>query len=619
MIEAYKISANLSITGDANKKMAQFASSLQKSSERLKTLTNTLKTFNTEFVKLSAKFQKIEPLFSKLNLGVRDLKSSMTPLNESFTGFNRRALTTENRLKKINTQAESARVRLNMLGQAGISAGNGLAHVAAGGMGGGGRRGKSGLKQFGAGVAGGFGLYNPYMMAGFGAAGMVYSGFNESSQYEQELNQFKSQGFTQAETNKVDAFARNTSIKGITKRQILKAVVDGAMATLNTDSAIELAPKLAKIEFANKVNFHKEMTSKQGQDLVQFAEMRGGSDAKKVSSSLDLGERIFNATGGRMGFNQLLNMQKMASVAFAHLSDAGYLKMAVIAQEANGHIVGTGAQTGFNRLITGRGLGGASGQEGLRIGLLDRHTGKGSNILTHKQPILKKEYEKILQEDLAGFILDVVNPKLEKMGFLSDMDKNKEYAILFDRTMARDASLINRNRGKIEKAVSLHGNAYDAQQAYDSSEEMQARKLVEFKAAFADLSLAFGDLQRPYAIKGLSILTEFINNTAQAARLLSHPLDTFQNATKEVIDGATSQYRRITGTPSIDLNTYTGKHRNQMIQTQIHIDGKKIIDAISTNLASQSQNSFGQSGNNSLYVPTNTDLSYPGFSGGYSQ
>lgn len=520
MIETFKIATNLSITGDANKKMIEFLNSVTKASKATQSLGNALKTVSKAFEMLNSGISAANPQLTKLLGAFARMNSEMLRTNRSFDYFNQGVMIADGNVNRMKSHTDMLRNSLRSLASAGHQARTSIAGVGKGGGGGGGAGGGIGGSTTNAvlgGAAARFGLFSPAAMSGFGAAGTAIHGFSEQSTFERAGAQLASQGFNKGQVSQMIRFAQSQNLRGISGNDMLAAVVDAAMATSNAQSAMMLSPTLAKISFANRVNQREGFDLHQEQNLIRFAELRAGSDPRKIAQQMELAQQVYSASGGRVKPSELLNFQKMATTAGYNLSDVGLLKLLPIIQELGGFRTGTGYNTLFNNLIKG-GSNTSAAVEGQRIGLFDK--GKiqfdpiGRKLKVGKGGPLKKEYADLLQTDLVGFVERVLNPLYAKSGITSENDIIKENALLFTQTAAREISVIQKNMEKINNSVLLHQNAFATGSSYAQALNIQPGKLLALTAAFDDFSRALGRLTGPAIQAAMTYLTDWFESVA---------------------------------------------------------------------------------------------------------
>lgn len=556
MIEAYKIAANLTITGDAHKKMMLFADAVKRAS-----------------------------------LSMDKLLPSLTRLNNTMTGFNTRMSVTETRLSSVNAITRSLRTNLDGVASSATRAVSSLNRIRAGGMGGGvgggGHRGMGGLGGFAAGA--GLHIGGPAVMAGMAAAALGAGSFSAYGRFQSQSNQLAGQGFSQSDAARMISFSQGINLKGISQNEMLKAVVDIANATGSTSQAMKYGPMLAKAAFANQTNMGKTFNAGQEAKMIQFAELRGGSDPTKVAAALNLAQQAYSATSGRIQPSELLNMSKMATTAGYKLTDAGLLQLIPTLQELGGFRTGTGFQQLFNRLAGGVGLlrNKKVVAEGERIGLLNN---KG---------VLSKEYGEILQASPVDFWKKVLQPIYQKAGIKSDLDVARENTLLLGTTPARLMDVVRKNLDKSERMMPLHQNAWGIESSYLGALKTNPGSLKALSAAFENFEISLGKFTSPSITAGIELLTKFLTGLT----FIISKINNMNDANKDLNSfNALSGY----GSSNIDVTSKAqnaSRNNGMVIMMDSRVVGKAIVHPMAEALNAGMYNQHGMSGVNQLGTP----------------
>lgn len=521
-MEAYKVWATLNLKGDAFKKMEQFSKMTKRAEAEVSKLMKNTKSLTSTFEKMGSALKIINPELSKfsttfirMNTNIGGASSSMTKFNNSISSSASRIGTATNRADKLASSLNAVAVQAGLVGKSmSTIRGGGIGRGRAGGAGGGRIGGL--LADTAHGVAMGAGLHHAGMGlgavgAGLGAGMLAKSALTQASQNAQYAARLKVQGFSDTDVKELVNYAETTKIKGVSKNEIMSALVDTTMATGNVKSAIMMAPSLAKLAFANPVIMGEGYTEEQQNKLVRFAEQRGGSDPNAVARAINLAQKAYSATGGKLKPSDLLNFNTMATTAGYHLSDEGLLKMIPVMQELGGFRTGTGYQAAFNTLITGKGLNTTAAKLGGRMGIMDNiKYDKHGRLLMAERPTLKKEYAKMLQENLPDFVEKVLLPKLAGIGVTDEMEVSKYVAMLLPQTGARLMETIIKNLGKSNAMFGLHQKAFGVEESYSEALGMPKGQLEAFNSAFHDFGVEFGKLIMPSAIQGLKNFTEIL-------------------------------------------------------------------------------------------------------------
>jgi hypothetical protein len=606
-MEAYKVWVTLNLKGDAQKKMEQFLAQTKKSNEEIKKLTNNLKPLTAMFEKMSNQLKMINPelarfstIFIRMQTNIGSARGAISSFNSSLTSTSGRLNTASNNAARLATNLNAVARNSGRAAAALHSVrGSGAGRAAGGGHGGG--FGGGAASSFAAGA--GLGHMNPYFIAGAAAAAIGVGGFKEYSAYEQRFAQVKAQGFSNAESEKMRKAVSSTHLRGISQTHLMEAMVDTAMATGNVDQAIALAPSLAKIKFSNESIMGHSFSGSQQNKLVRFAEMRGGSDIAKLESSLNLGQKLYSATGGRMMPSELMNFQTVGGSAAYHMTDKGFFRLAPIMQELSGFRTGTGYQTMYNQLMTGKGLSTTAAREGTRLGLLDsgaiQYDASGRKLKTSR-PALKREYQDLLGSDPVGFVKDVLLPAYAKKGITSSEDITKENSFLFERTAARLVNLIVKNMEKSERMVPLHEQAMGIGESYTAALNLPSGKVNEVINSFKDLLKALGEFSSPTVLKGMEYLIFVTNSMAQ----FFQGMNTLRGTGNLFMAGGNEPTNTKDLFGGSSVNVAPAQNQSQsggMIATQINIDGQMLAKAV-TKYVPRSINPLVSSGTSTVNV-----------------
>jgi hypothetical protein len=614
MIEAYKIGVTLTLKGDAQQKLAQFVQTSKRAAEAVEKLNRQMRPLYDSFSKLDVYLQKINPRMDRLAYAFGDSRKNLSGLNQSFGGFNEKMSAAINKTESLIVKTDRLKRELSELGEAGMASGAGLSalaglSVARAGSGrrGGGSRGHGGSlghMHYKGAHLGAFG-FTPGMAAAGVAMAVGYgvkASYETGKDYDRAFTQYKLMGLGGAANSQANNLARNENIKGVTSIGYMDALTDATMATRSIKEGQTLAPYLAITAYANDVNYHGRWNRKQEQDLIKFAEMRGGSDPNAILRELNLGQKMISASGGRVMPSDLLNFNIQSQTAGYHYTDSALYALEPVMQEMRAYKVGTGLQTGANQLIGGKGMSNAEARDLTKLGLLK----PGGVVydalkrrLYNKPGILTGE--KVFQTDPVAWYENYYLPALKKEGITNPDDINKRTTYDFGRTQAAVFSNINKNQAKIDKARIMNPLGHGMVQSYQDAQAQKAGAEKDLSAAWTQLKTAFDAMTSPGVLGGMKFLTDFLNTTTVA-------LKGFEQIAGAISKGS-SFFSEVFRTPTISLvkNLYDKHHINAIppsgttnpvqVTTNIQLDGKVIAQAVSQHQGYQMSRTMQTSSN----------------------
>jgi len=503
MIEAYKIAANLSITGDAQKKMNELSKAATKLATQFENINKRLPVFVRHLEQFERVSSKLTPLMNGMALSLKATAQAMPSLNEGFAKFNSRAATTERRLERISAKASNARASIAALGNTVGGGGIGTPRTRMGG------RGHGAVGGFLAGAGLHFG--SPAMMGGMVVAALGAGSFNAYGKFQTQTNQLSGMGFSASDVASGVLSAQSSSVRGVSQNEMLRSIVDIANATGSMGQATKYGSILAKANFANQINMGKTFSPAEEAKMIQFAEIRGRSDPTKIMGALNIAQQAFSASGGRIAPSQLLNFSRMALTAGYKLSDTGLLEMLPVLQELGGFRTGTGFQSGYNRLVGGTGLlrNKKVVSEGERLGILN------------KKGVMSDANANLLQTAPVEFWTKVLKPAYAAKGITSDVAIGRENSLLLGTTFARLMDAIRGNEDKSYRMLGKNKNAWGIESAYFESLGTNPAKLKALTASFENFETALGKLTSPAVTKGLDYLTYFFDRMTMGISKIS--------------------------------------------------------------------------------------------------
>jgi hypothetical protein len=521
--DVYKIGVNLALTGDAPKKLNLFNRAVKTASESTSVLTSRLKPLNNELRTMGSLLQTLNPRLSRFTVETGGTRNALTSVNTSLSGFNKRIDTSINRVSVLSTRAAKLTAELSGIAVMGDAAAVGIGAVSASSLpliGGGGRR--SGGGRVG-GSSGGrkdpFGL----MFAGAVPLFGVDRLYRESKKYMQAQAEFSQINLGDAQNKIADNYAKNLNLEGVSSIEALKTLRDSVVVMGDTKHAMEIAPVISKMQFANNALFSGsgiKIGESQYQDLLRVVEIRGGfKSTEEMIKQIDYGQHVISGTGGRVLFNQYLNLLKTGGVAAQHLdNEVLYYGLEPLIQELGGFRVGTGLMSIYQTINSGK-MTTAAAMRWQKLGLLKKGGAEYTSIGTIKR--IKKggvKNNELASTDILKYIYDVYLPALAKAGINTESEILQEIAYDFgNRTAANLVSKIYLQRGKIEKNMAIDKNAMGSEESYAAALKTAIGTEENFASQWSRFKVAIGEPITPTILSGISALTVVFKTLADEA------------------------------------------------------------------------------------------------------
>jgi hypothetical protein len=552
-MEVFKIDANLNLTGNALFRMEAFLKATQKAALQVEILQKMLGTFKS----------------------------------------------TQTGLRNLVTDTDGLTRAMRNLAVASKEAGAGVAGVA-----------RRGSRFKGAGLLGMFG--GPAAIgaaAAYGGYNILKSSYHAGAEYEKYFTQLSARGFTAAQINDAKNFSQSQHIAGISYNDMAHAFVDALMATADPAKAKFLAPALAQgAAYANST--YGGITGKQQQDLVRFAEYRGGGDAARIKQQLELGFQVMALGGGSIKPSELRQMAKYGGGAVSRLSDSALLGLEPILQMRGGSSTGTALQTLSLQLITGQ-MSKGRGASLQSLGMFD--TGaiqfdKSGRPLGNK--FGKFRYADQLQSDPFAFLMQTYLPHLAKQGVTAPGQVEQRIQYDFSRTASALLIAMYENSQKIIRTLGTAGKLQSGSAMYGTF--LQTRKGAEraIGKAYEDFLITLDKLTGPRITSGLirltsalNLLTRFLNGISQSSGVgsitqvgnndvLGRSLPGLKNF---VMEGLKATF----GVSNVDaVASANDKKQPIVVHSIINVDGRKLAYATSASLVQHMpiQDEHGYSG-----------------------
>ncbi len=502
MIEAYKITTELTIKGNANNQMKLFAKLTKLANVELTAFLKKLKMIDIELKPLKDSLAIINPEFKSLNRTFTTLNKKLFSgvLNFEEMGMNIKKIIPEVAALKAELAGLKSVGRVRISG--GMStAGAGEAEAAAAGIG----LGATG-KKFIHGLGGG-----PMLALGAaGIAGMSLAhGFGQNKSFEQNLNMLRFQGFPPAMLDKIAAMARRPP-KGFSPNDILESLIAGQMATQSFPAAMQLMTPLMQAEYTSKTTFGG-MNRGQLQALARAAELRGHGQGPQIADWIGKFMQIYTLSGGTLDFRQLSQMSKQGFLAFTGQSFRGMAGAEPIAQVMGGGPFGT-SMAGLMKTMHGVQLTGSSIKKVVAfMTTLGMWNPKGGG----KFGALKPQYMNQLQTDMPEFILGSLMPAMMKKFNISNTEEGRN-------RMAQMLGIFNQNQGRMLGIGITQAPKIRATQARipfleslstmnTQAHQSPAGALTDLTAAWNNFTQALEKTVQPVIIPTLNAFTTALN------------------------------------------------------------------------------------------------------------
>lgn len=616
-MEAYTVWASLNLKGDAAKKLEQLSKTTQKLQEDFKKLDTNIHNVSLKLSILSETSKKslqglksvvevFKNLSSESYLGSKRMSALNTALNS--TGSRMETISSKTRrlsddLAKLSDKAASASLNI---GELRAGAGMGAIKVA-----GGGPRRSSRLRDLGMlslGTAGGpiGDIAMGYMMAGApGAAvsGMLdigTKGFQQGTEFENQVSILKLQGLSSTNIQKAIAQANAVKLPGATQLTMMKAIVDAQMATQNFSFAQKMAPTLAKMRVSGST--YSSFSDTQMQNAIRFAELMGHSDVESISKWLSAGFKMMSISGGSVMPTGMRTFGRMIAGVGSRLKPEAFAELEPVIQSLGEHKTGTGLTTGIGQLISGVGLQ-MNKKRVERLTELGLGSAKYNKYGTQMKFQMNPKYTEDLVTDPIKFILQDFIPLLKKAGITSEAGIHQEMINDFPTTFARDAVQIYKDRQKISNISKNYRNLQDIDQGYKTTINTPQGKLNQLSAAFDKMAFAFNKLSSPVVIGGIDLLIKLlgwlekffggISKLRDFADSGSFAANPFAYEANKIHSYVQSSAKEVKASHSPYINSKNAAAVT--VVSPISIDGKKVAQSVSHHLFDLS-NSFGTLG-----------------------
>ena len=645
-MEVFSVWSTFNLKGNAIEKMTRFSELTKISSQNVDFLSRQLVTLSSKLMFVDARAAACANSFKSLNRSISSANIFIKNNVEGMRLFNDSNLLAIDRVENLASKISLLDEKMESFSIHAKSAANNLSSISASRLrstsfisedenfneqGGKKKKGISsiipGSIKSGAAVVGGFGFWD-----------LLKAGYEQDKEQSMLYAQLQALGYDPSQINQVKQFVQSTDIKGVSKTDILQSWIDAQMATRQLPSEAvgknsevrQFAPILAKMSFAAQA-LYGNMTEKQQQDAIRFADIMGGSSIDRRKEYLSAAMQMIVSSGGTIQPSTLLAFGRQAGGAFGSLSPQALVGLEPLFQELNGPRTATGLVTGLRQLITGTGSNFNKKQVQFlqSIGLL------GASYDSEGRPLqvkLKgKKAENLLFTDPFGFVEQIVLPLLKKSGVdINNMeDLNKAVTLGFGRTYANEIMVMVKNSQAIYRQLAQLKDIQGVSGQHPLGLDTIGGQMKATASAWKDFAAAFGKFTEPATILGLKSITYLLKGLTKVIQFLSTlsfekaKSNTYSNVFPSLSMGYDPFDPRNTRIPGTNVQMYSqsihsvsnSQKNNQPIQISLNMDGKQMANALFNPLSNKMTyggNLLGASTTNISLTPTSTNYNYGG-------
>lgn len=509
--EAYSVATRLTITGDATKKLSEFTRGVKRASEATETLLKRMRPLNDQFLKSSEILSKLNPRLTRFGETFLEVRSTLTRVNDSFTGLNRRLETSGARMDSLIAKTGRLRNQLNGLSGTSHKVGAMPARGAA----------SSAASESSLGV-GALSLAFPAVGGAMAAYSVAKGSYEGRKEYLQARAEFAAMGLGGAQNAQAENFIKNNTPKGSSQIEAYQALRDLVVVTGSLSKAEQSLPLIMRMKFGNQAVFNKDMSESQLNDMLKVIEIRGGfKSPEAMAQNANFFNRVLAAEGGAIQPSDFLDFMKTGGVAAQMISERGLVKLTPLAQELGGARLGT-AFTSASQAIENGMLSTASAKRLQELGLIKKGGAEYNKIGMIKR--VKPggvEGSELFASDPVAWMQTVYLPALAKKGITSEKGILSEIAYDFkNRTASSLLSKMFLQYDKIMKFVGIYDSASDIDSLYGQGNNTPGGKEKALSSAYADFKNALGAFSEPAVIKGMEGLTKLLDKLTTGLTLL---------------------------------------------------------------------------------------------------
>lgn len=356
----------------------------------------------------------------------------------------------------------------------------------------------------------GMGAAGVPLALGAAGIGMAATSYRSASDYQLARARFRVMNLGDKANAEAEDYARNKQIFGVSQTEKMDTLRESVGLFGGMEHAKPLIPIIAQLNKANAALYGGKVDSiDEGSvhSLMRFIDRRGGThDTATFTRTLDLAQKMVNASGGFINFRDLEQFSQYGGTAFRGLSDEGLINMSGLMQEQGGGKAGQAMMSVYQNLIAGRatkkslvnlqelGLGTMAYQTHAQVG------GKPFKTMVMKDLVGKDQ----LQADPVGWVREVLLPALQKKG-ITDPGKQLQVVndFLSNRTASGQQGIMTTQQLQLMRDANLTRGSKGAQATIDEWKQTGAGAEAQFLAAWSDFKNVFGTEILPGATKML--------------------------------------------------------------------------------------------------------------------
>lgn len=523
-MEAYKVWVTLNLKGDALKKMEMFTAATKLATAAVDKLKIAMRPNLSMFDQMAVNLREINPQLSRMAQNINSVDNASRRLNR--------------------TSMTSRR--------------------------GGGGIGRGGLNNFGMGLTGGLGLYNPYIRAGADIGAALVSGYHHGNEYQRSMGQLSAMGYNDKQLNFVKKFT-STAKPGVSTVSQIDSFVAAQMETQSFEMSKALAPILAQNKMVSQV-LYGGMSNKQTQDAIKTAGMIGGSNPAKVAEAMTTILQMTALSSGSMMPSEQRSFMRQAAGSASRLTPMGYLSLEPVMQEYGGSKTGTALTTGLRAFSNPK----ISNFAQYKVKQLE-----DLGLWDTKNKRMKSEYLEQLQTDPSQFAKTWLS-HLSAHGITSESDILTNTMSALPRTFGTLLSLLMKNMEKSDRERAIISGLPKGEGLTGIVSKTQAGAAYRVSQGWVSFSEALNRFSSPVIIDAMNILGSGLEK--MATFLNSHSLNSNNSLRNVLANGSSSNGLFDFINKKGDLTSGSINQKNQPIVTQVNLDGKVIATTMSNRI-----------------------------------
>lgn len=353
----------------------------------------------------------------------------------------------------------------------------------------------------------------------------------EAKSFSDELIKIKGLGGPMAESVVSGGYQKeifNLSNKVPLKVDDLSKLYGALYSVFGKEEAGQLMEPMAKFSWAQQ--FKKDFKGDAGKDMQDF--IRSGEltgrfvdpetnkiDVETTKRFLDLSNKVMAATHGMVTPQTLLGMSKQGGFTMRHLSDEGFMSMAILAQAMGGPRAGTAYMSMMQQMGSGTmRKRTALGME--ELGLLkpeEWSTDKGGGVIIKDEA--SKRLSKLMSHDPLDMIANL-EEEFKKQGITDPEERARRVMRAFGRqtTQRMSGEEMTNYRQMLAERERMKGASSVEDLVKSISEGSITANLAALHNAWHNLNVAVAGPNSENVISVLKYLTDTINSLKQTVR-----------------------------------------------------------------------------------------------------